>query len=176
MLLDITLNTRRARARTLHEATESWRAAHVDAMAAYVLEDIVRQSLALPSGLREVWNAVVTAGETDAIQDFEQVGKAIFSVFDATLEALNVVHGAAEEFAAETGHVIIGLDSLKGAIGEARQLVAAYRRTWPSDSDPWPLANQQRIDASLEEYRRGDYLTMEEAIREAAMRYPANGT
>lgn len=173
MGINIPLQTRRAKAQALREAAESWKAEHDEAMAAYALQDLVGQCLDAPADLRAVWDSMMAAAEAEVVDDYEAAGTSLFAVCDHILGAIEQIHELASGFAARTGHTIAGLDRLAQVIVEAKGLRDAYRRTWPREGDPWPAIDPARIDAGLAAYRRGEYQTFEEAVREAQGRHPA---
>ncbi len=123
----------REQALGMKRAVEHWRLEHLDALATWDVERIVRALLQLPPALREAWNKtferLFVGGEPLGP---EQARSSMAGALEAVLEALVAYRDLAMESERQTGRNIEGLANFHAAIREVGELNDQLREHWPA--------------------------------------------
>jgi hypothetical protein len=151
--------------KALREVVESWEAAHSDAILALDAEVFLAEGMELVQSMFRMWAVTWRDAEADLIDDYQQTGEWLVRIFDALLRVLALEIGMAERIARLTGHELKGQVELIQAVDRVRNLRDDIKATWPWPSEDHGPIDHAKIEASLEEYRRGEHDLIEDVIR-----------
>jgi len=164
---------RRDRAQALRQAVDSWQAEHAEALAAYELGELARECQTVPRDIRALWDATMQRGQADLIDDVEQEGQRLLQVFDSILDSARRTQALVQNFEERTGREVAERAALEQAVAEGERLRASFKQQWPWDDDPLPEIDHQKINEAMEASRRGDFVYLEDLIREIQSSDPA---
>ena len=148
----------RGQAETIEQGAEAWKGDSANAEAVFELEELIAVTLGLNRAIEQLQRLLWQRLRTNPRFPAEDVGERIEYVYTVALRVFALLERCAA-WAYGEGYKVAGLADF--------QLAHAYLQEIHEDfRERWPRLTLAEIEAGRAEIARGDFVTLEEAIRE----------
>jgi hypothetical protein len=131
-------------------------------------QQLVDHLLATPQRMRQTVQESKARASTGELTDLKNAGEALTSLLAQSTNNLKLLASVANAIR-DAGYSVERVDRLPATIVEMVKLTEETIQTWPWPEDWWPAVDPEMLKRS---YEKGEFLTLEEAIRELPQRTP----
>ena len=131
-------------------------------------QQLVDHVLGIPQRMRQTVQDSKARASAGKLTDLKEAGEALTSLLAQYTENVKLCTSVATGIR-DAGYPVERVDQLPAIIVEMVKLTEETIETWPWPEDWWPAVDQEMLKRS---YEKGEFLTLEEAIRELPQRTP----